>query len=167
MTGTRVLRGMGLALLVATGAGCDPTGPSTGITGTYVLTAIDGVGSPLVVVDHTFSSGDRLLLRVVADSMTFTSDSTIQRSQVRESTTYRADGSVIGPHESADGYPGLYHREGDRLIVAWRSQVNPGVAGVDTLRIDPDRLTATRPIGLWCAEGCPEPRRAPFVYERR
>ena len=83
MSGIRSL--LVTAATMASTAGCgDPSGPAP-FSGTYVLAAIDGAGSPLVTVDHTFSSGERIVHTVLYDTVTFISRTTARRSESLQS----------------------------------------------------------------------------------
>jgi hypothetical protein len=166
MKRTRMLTLLLVVVGGTAGVSCgDATGPADP-SGSYALAAVNGTGAPFVLIDHTFSSGDRLVLEVVYDSLVFTSDSTVQRTRAEQTTRFGADGTVLGPHRREDALPGRYLRAGGRVIIDWRGPLHPTVP-TDTLIVEPGALAQTRLVGIWCAEGCPPPEPTTFTYRRR
>lgn len=153
------LAALGITILLA---GCgDSTAPSP-YSGTYVLRTIDGEGEPLITVDHTFSSGERIVFTTLYDTVSFTSTGA-RRSLAHQSNRYASNGDPISQNGASAVYNGTVERLDDGVAITWNA---PGGPTQQTFEYRDRALHWETLVGLYCSEGCPPPRVAEFTYAR-
>ena len=162
---TRILAPVLAPLLIA--ACGEPTAPRP--LGRFVLTSLGGQPEPFVWFDHTFSSGERRVFSIVADTLWLHADGRLQRSDAHMSQSFPPDGGPPLVNVSASSTGGSHRREGDRVIVERVVLFpSPGTTQVDTLLFRDGALEQTKRMGLVCSpEPCPPPRDFLLRYERR
>ena len=163
---TRILSPVLAALLLA--ACGEPTAPRP--LGRFVLTSLGGQPEPFVWLDHTFSSGERQVFSIVADTLWLHADGRLQRSDAHMSQSFPPDGGPPMVNVSASSTGGSHRREGDRVIVE-RVVLSPSpgpTTQVDTMQFRNGALEQTKRLGLVCSpEPCPPPRDFLLRYVRR
>lgn len=164
---TRFLPAVLTALLLVAACG-EPTAPKP--LGRFVLTSLGGQPEPFVWLDHTFSSGERRVFSILADTLWLLADGRVRRSDAHMSESFPPDGGPSLVNVSASSTGGSYRREGDRVIVerVVLSALPEGTMQVDTMLFRDGALEQTKRLGIVCSpEPCPPPRDFLLRYERR
>lgn len=143
----------------------EPTAPRP--LGRFVLTSLDGRPEPFVWFDHTFSTGERRVFTILADTVALAPGGRLQRSDAHASRSIQPDGTIMET-TSASSTAGTHRQEGDRVIMERIVLGQSGTFQVDTMLFRNGALEQTKLMGLYCAnEPCPAPRNVLLRYERR
>jgi hypothetical protein len=133
------------------------------LASTYVLTRVQGSGSPLVIGEFTHASGTRQIYTMVFDSLTFTSETSGRRSFMVVIETIGSEGSVVPPIWTPVSHATHVTRSGDQLVMEYNTAtpIKP-----DTFTVEGGNLVKQGPYGVICPT-CAPLQRVEYVYEPR
>ncbi len=158
-----------VALLVLLSRCGDSGGPNVS-TGTYYLTTLDGLPPPFVLSDDHFSTGERIVVERIVDSMKIQSRVDLYRTQIVQTTFYASDGSS---HSGTGGWgnSGTYHVTDRRMIIEFVNLIGDPIPPETLEVVSDDILIGRRMVGGGCLPGppveCPTaPRIREFKYTR-
>jgi len=126
------------------------------VVGSYVLTAIDGIGPPLVEEETLYGGGGREVL-ARADTITLLSDSTYRYAFHRYEIAYASSDSppdTIAVHD--DLSVGPYRLNEDALLVIHPLPLlNGEISHVWLWGDDENTIVIDARFNDWCPDGCP------------
>ena len=165
----RLILCLGFATVLLQLASCsDSTAPHVS-AGAYYLASLDSQPSPFILSDDHFSTGERIVVERLIDSINVTSGTQLFRSRTDTTTFYAPDGSATGTRQSW-GNSGTYSVRNGRMIIQFDI---PDPVAAETLEVQRDRvLVGHELVGGWCLSGPPQecpttPRIREFRYSQQ
>ena len=161
----RLILCMGFAAVLLELASCsDSTAPNVS-PGTYYLATLDSQPSPFILSDDHFSTGERIVVERLIDSINVKSGTELFRARTDSTTFYAPDGSATGTRQSW-GNSGTYRVTNGRMIIQFDI---PSPVAAETLEVQRDRVVVGHElVGGWCRSGPPqECPTAPRIREFR
>jgi len=157
------------ALLVLLSVCSDSTGPAVGL-GSYYLTTLDGLPPPFTLSDDHFSTGERIVVERIVDSISIRSTMDLYRAQEQQTTFYAPDGSSHSAN-AGWGNSGTFHVTGRRMIIEFVDLIGDATPPETLEVVSDDVLIGRKLVRGWCLAGppmeCPTtPRIREFKYTR-